>query len=89
MAFQVSKSGDVTVIDVEGQLIVGNRQELKQKVLDELEKGNAGSSSIFLRQATSTRPVWVCSFPSPRRFVSKRVSSAWPASTKTCERCSS
>ena len=29
MAFQVSKSGDVTVIDVEGQLIVGNRQELK------------------------------------------------------------
>ncbi len=39
MAFQVSKSGDVTVIDVEGQLIVGNRQELKQKVLDELENG--------------------------------------------------
>ncbi len=39
MAFQVSKSGDVMVIDVEGQLIVGNRQELKQKVLDELEKG--------------------------------------------------
>ena len=39
MAFQVSMSGDVTVIDVEGQLIVGNRQELKQKVLDELEKG--------------------------------------------------
>ncbi len=39
MAFQVSSSGDVTVIDVEGQLIVGNRQELKQKVLDELEKG--------------------------------------------------
>ena len=39
MAFQVSKSGDVTVIDVEGQLIVGNRQELKQKVLDELEGG--------------------------------------------------
>ena len=39
MAFQVSKAGEVTVIDVEGQLIVGNRQELKQKVLDELEKG--------------------------------------------------
>ncbi len=39
MAFRVSMSGDVTVIDVEGQLIVGNRQELKQKVLDELEKG--------------------------------------------------
>ena len=41
MAFQVSKSGDVMVIDVEGQLIVGNRQELKQKILDELEGGRA------------------------------------------------
>jgi len=39
MAFQVSKSGDVMVIDVEGQLIVGNRQELKQKILDELDGG--------------------------------------------------
>ena len=39
MAFQVSKSGDVIVIDVEGQLIVGNRQELKQKILDELDGG--------------------------------------------------
>lgn len=39
MSFDVKKQGDVTVIDVEGQLIVGNRQELKQKVLDELEKG--------------------------------------------------
>ena len=41
MAFQVSKSGDVTVIDVEGQLIVGNRQELKQTVLDEIENGES------------------------------------------------
>ena len=39
MAFQVSKNGEVTVVDVEGQLIVGNRQELKQKVLEELEGG--------------------------------------------------
>ena len=39
MAFQVQKVGDVTVVDVEGQLIVGNRQELKQRVLEELEKG--------------------------------------------------
>ena len=29
----------VVVVDVDGQLIVGNRQELKQKVLDELEGG--------------------------------------------------
>ena len=39
MGFEVTKQDDVTVLDVEGQLIVGNRQELKQKVLDELENG--------------------------------------------------
>ncbi len=39
MTFSVRKQGDVTVIDVKGQLIVGNRQELKQRVLDELESG--------------------------------------------------
>jgi anti-sigma B factor antagonist len=39
MSFDVKKQDDVTVIDVEGQLIVGNRQELKQKVLEELESG--------------------------------------------------
>jgi len=39
MAFTVSASDGVTVVDVDGQLIVGNRQELKQKVLDELEDG--------------------------------------------------
>ena len=40
MAFSVttSKSG-VVVVAVDGQLIVGNRQDLKQKVLDALEKG--------------------------------------------------
>lgn len=39
MSFEVTKSDGVTVVDVEGQLIVGNRQELKQTVLDEIEKG--------------------------------------------------
>lgn len=39
MAFDVSKQDDVTVVDVAGQLIVGNRQELKQKVLEQLEGG--------------------------------------------------
>jgi anti-sigma B factor antagonist len=32
--------GGVVVVEVDGQLIVGNRQELKQKVLDALEAGN-------------------------------------------------
>ncbi len=40
MGFQVSKQGDVTVVEVEGQLIVGNRQELKQRVLEQLESGD-------------------------------------------------
>jgi anti-sigma B factor antagonist len=39
MAFQVNREGDVVVVDVNGQLIVGNRQELKQKVLEEVEGG--------------------------------------------------
>jgi anti-sigma B factor antagonist len=39
MSFDVKKQDDITIIDVEGQLIVGNRQELKQKVLEELERG--------------------------------------------------
>src|SRR6202162_1068387 len=39
MSFSIKKNAEVVVVDVEGQLIVGNRQELKQKVLDELEKG--------------------------------------------------
>ena len=41
MAFNARKHpGGVVVVEVDGQLIVGNRQELKQKVLDALEAGN-------------------------------------------------
>ncbi len=39
MSFTIAKSGDITLVEVEGQLIVGNRQELKQRVLEELEHG--------------------------------------------------
>ena len=39
MSFAIHREGDVCVVSVEGQLIVGNRQELKQKVLDEIERG--------------------------------------------------
>lgn len=38
MSFTIAKTGDVTVVEVEGQLIVGNRQELKQRVLEELDR---------------------------------------------------
>jgi len=40
MGFRVLKNGEVTLVEVEGQLIVGNRQELKQQVLDRLEGGD-------------------------------------------------
>lgn len=40
MSFRVNRQDDITVVDVEGQLIVGNRQELKQRVLEELDKGD-------------------------------------------------
>jgi anti-sigma B factor antagonist len=40
MAFTVTTNqSGVVVVAVDGQLIVGNRQDLKQKVLDALEKG--------------------------------------------------
>jgi anti-sigma B factor antagonist len=35
----IGKDGDTVIVGVQGQLIVGNRQELKQTVLDELDRG--------------------------------------------------
>ena len=49
MAFTVRKEGSVTVVEVEGQLIVGNRQELKQRVLDELDNGARDFAIDFSR----------------------------------------
>lgn len=40
MSFQVSKNDDVTLIEVEGQLIVGNRQDLKNQVMEQIEDGD-------------------------------------------------
>lgn len=39
MPFQIETAGDVVVVAVIGQLVVGNRQEFKQSVLDEVERG--------------------------------------------------
>ena len=39
MSFTITKQGDVSIVAIDGQLIVSNRQELKQKMLDELERG--------------------------------------------------
>ena len=40
MGFRVVAKDDVTLIEVGGQLIVGNRQLLKEQVLDQLERGD-------------------------------------------------
>ena len=40
MPFVIDNAGDVIVISVVGQLVVGNRQEFKQMVLDEIERGS-------------------------------------------------
>jgi anti-sigma B factor antagonist len=52
MSFTVRKDDDkgVMVLGVDGQLIVGNRHELKQKVLDALE----GGERTFLIDFSST-----------------------------------
>jgi anti-sigma B factor antagonist len=40
MSFSISEMSDITIVEVDGELIVGNRQELKQKVLEQLEGGD-------------------------------------------------
>ena len=40
MSFNLRRFGQVTAIEVAGQLIVGNRQELRQMVLAELAQGS-------------------------------------------------
>lgn len=40
MTFSLADDGGVTIIQVNGELIVGNRQELKSRVLERLEGGD-------------------------------------------------
>lgn len=39
MPFVIETAGEVLVVGVVGQLVVGNRQEFKQTVTDEVERG--------------------------------------------------
>lgn len=39
MSFSVSQRGETVVVSVEGQLVVANRRQLKQAVLDEIDRG--------------------------------------------------
>lgn len=38
-AFSTERDGDLLIVTVEGQLVVGNRNEFKQLVFDQLEAG--------------------------------------------------
>ncbi len=39
MSFTLARTDSQLVVDVDGQLVVGNRQEFKQAILDEVEQG--------------------------------------------------
>ena len=82
------KSG-VVIVGVDGQLIVGNRQELKQKVLDALEEGSRKFVIDFSKTGyidSSGLGFW---FRCRRRSASRAGSCGSPGSTPTCRRCSS
>lgn len=40
MAYSMGSEGDVTVVEVEGELVVGNRQAFKDAVLESLDRGD-------------------------------------------------
>jgi anti-sigma B factor antagonist len=39
MAFEIERDADLLIVAVDGQLVVGNRQEFKQLLLDEVDRG--------------------------------------------------
>ena len=39
MSLRTSRQGDAAVIGIEGQLVAGNRQQLREAVLNEIERG--------------------------------------------------
>ncbi|MBL0172580.1 MAG: STAS domain-containing protein [Gemmatimonadaceae bacterium] len=39
MSFLLARTDDQLLVEVDGQLVVGNRQEFKQAILDEVEQG--------------------------------------------------
>ena len=88
MGFSATKDRGVYIVHVDGQLIVGNRQELKAAVQEALDQGERKFLIDFRGPVTSIHRVWVpwCRFPSGS--ASRVGSFACQASTKTCVRCS-
>jgi len=68
MSFTLRKDKHgVVVVGVDGQLIVGNRQELKQKVLDALESGGRKFVVDFVKTGYIDRPASASSCRCRRR----------------------
>lgn len=39
MSFRTTKQGDVVVVAIEGQLVAGNRQQLREAIVSEIDRG--------------------------------------------------
>lgn len=57
MSFSLDRTDDRLLVTVDGQLVVANRQEFKQAILDGMEQGRASSWSISPTRRISTAPV--------------------------------
>ena len=89
MGFSESKdSGGVTVVKVDGQLIIGNRHELKDLVQTALDRGDRRLLVDFSGPAISTPRVSARWSPSPSGFAKLEGSFVSPASTTTSAHCS-
>ena len=51
MGFKINTEHDITLIEVDGQLIVSNRQELKRHVIEQIEGGRRKFVIDFTRTA--------------------------------------
>ena len=72
MSFSLKKDKHgVVVVGVDGQLIVGNRQDLKQKVLDTLEGGGKKFVIDFTKTGYIDSSGLACWSRSRRRSASK------------------
>ncbi len=49
MSFSIDRENDVTIVDVDGELTVSNRGELKERVLARLEQGDRNFIIDFAR----------------------------------------
>ena len=69
MSVRSTRQGDTTLIQVEVQLVAGNRQQLREAVTSEIDRGVRNFVMTFRTPATWIAPASAPSSPSPRKFV--------------------